>query len=106
MSLTGLLASFFIGGLECSTHRIPSGQRLDMVAATAHDLHAAADYDRLAQYEIRTVREGIRWHLIERTPLKYDFGSLLPLVRAAPGSAFTGYLGYLPLWVARRPGCV
>jgi hypothetical protein len=50
-----------------------------MVAATAHDLYAAADYDPLAQYQTRTVREGIRWHLIERTPLNYDLACLLPL---------------------------
>lgn len=32
---------------------------------------------------IRTVRDGIRWHLIERTPGHYDFSSVLPMVRAA-----------------------
>lgn len=78
-----MFQSFFLGGFECSTHRQPSGRRLDLVAATAHDRHAAADYARLRSYGILTVREGIRWHLIERTPHQYDFASVLPMVRAA-----------------------
>ena len=75
--------SFFLGGFECSTHRLPSGKRLDLITATAHDRHAAADYMRLCARGILTVREGLRWHLIERAPYRYDFGSVLPLVRAS-----------------------
>lgn len=75
--------SFFLGGFECSTHILPSGRRLDLVAATAHDHHAAADYQRLRAYEMFTIREGLRWHVIERTPYQYDFSSVLPLLRAA-----------------------
>lgn len=75
--------SFFLGGFECSTHRLASGKRLDLIAATGHDRHAAADYARLRAHGISTVREGIRWHLIERAPYRYDFGSVLPMLRAA-----------------------
>ena len=32
---------------------------------------------------METVRDGARWHLIERSPGRYDFSSLLPMVRAA-----------------------
>jgi len=78
-----LFHSFFLGGFECSTHRLASGKRLDLIAATGHDRHAAADYARLRAHGIRTVREGIRWHLIERTPHHYHFESLLPMLRAA-----------------------
>ena len=78
-----LFRSFFSGGFECSTHRRPDGRRLDMVAATAHDRHVAADYRRLRENGIRTAREGIRWHLTERSPGRYDFSSVLPQVRAA-----------------------
>lgn len=78
-----MFRSFFIGGFECSTHRLRCGKRLDLVAATRHDQYAAADYRRLAEQGIRTAREGIRWHLIERTPGRYDFASALPLLRAA-----------------------
>jgi beta-glucosidase/6-phospho-beta-glucosidase/beta-galactosidase len=62
---------------------LPSGKRLDLIAATAHDRHVAADYARLRAHGIITVREGLRWHLIERTPYVHDFQSVVPLVRAA-----------------------
>lgn len=78
-----LFHSFFQGGFECSTHRRGDGVRLDMIAATAHDRLAAADYLRLQEQGIRTARDGLRWHLIERTPGVYDFSSLLPMLRAA-----------------------
>ncbi|HEX8710058.1 MAG TPA: hypothetical protein VF723_17585 [Pyrinomonadaceae bacterium] len=83
--LTGnpLFQSFFIGGFECATHRLPSGERLDMVAATAHDRHAAADYARLHGQGMGVARDGIRWHLIEPAPYRYDFSSVLPMLRAA-----------------------
>ena len=75
--------SFFIGGFECSTHRTRDGRRLDVLASTGHDTHAAADYRRLAALDIRTVRDGFRWHLVERRPGRYDFASVRPMVRAA-----------------------
>src|SRR5205823_6568889 len=78
-----LFQSFFLGGFECSTHRTQSGRRLDLIASTAHDRHAHADYLRLREQGIRAAREGLRWHLIEVAPGRYDFASALPLLRAA-----------------------
>jgi beta-glucosidase/6-phospho-beta-glucosidase/beta-galactosidase len=75
--------TFFLGGFECSTHRLRDGRRLDVLASTAHDVHAAADYAQLAELGIRTVREGFRWHRVERRAGQYDFASVRPLVRAA-----------------------
>lgn len=83
MPVDPLFPSFFIGGFECSTHRLASGRRLDMVAATGHDRHVAADYQRLLAHGIRTAREGIRWHLIESTPGRFDFSGVVPILRAA-----------------------
>lgn len=74
--------SLLMGGFECSAHR-QDGQRLDLLASTGHDQHAAADYRALAAHSIRTVRDGLRWHLIERVPQHYDFSSFLPMLRAA-----------------------
>ena len=79
----GLFESFFLGGFECSTHRLKSGRRLDEIDATRHDRFAVDDYFRLQSQGIRTAREGLRWHLIEKTPLEYDFSSLLPMIQAA-----------------------
>jgi hypothetical protein len=78
-----LFRSFFLGGFECSTHRRPCGRRLDLIAATGHDRHAASDYARLKAHGIHTAREGLRWHLIEVTPGRHDFASVLPTLRAA-----------------------
>jgi hypothetical protein len=52
------------------------------LAATEHDRFALSDYRRLRELGITTVREGIRWHLIERQPHRYNFGSELPLLDA------------------------
>jgi beta-glucosidase/6-phospho-beta-glucosidase/beta-galactosidase len=80
---TPLFQSFFSGGFECSTHRRADNRRLDLVAATAHDAHVVADYRRLRELGIRTVREGIRWHLIEPAPGRYDFSTVRPVLVAA-----------------------
>src|SRR5688572_22287922 len=68
--------SFFMGGFECSTHRDARGRRLDLIASTRHDEFAEADYTRLLDRNIRTCRDGLRWHLIEKEPFRYDFSSL------------------------------
>jgi len=78
-----LFRSFFMGGFECSTHRRRSGRRLDLVAATQHDRFAMADYQRLQNLGIRVAREGLRWHVVEKIPGRYDFSSALPIVQAA-----------------------
>ena len=75
--------SFWMGGFECSTHRRRDGKRLDVLASSGHDSHAAADYRLLAAHGMTTVRDGVRWHLVEPSPGVYDFTSLLPMVRAA-----------------------
>ncbi len=75
--------SFFLGGFECSTHRLRSGKRLDLLAATRHTDFVEADYRRLQQQGICSARSGIRWHLIETSPYQYDFSSVLPMIQAA-----------------------
>ena len=78
-----LFESFFLGGFECSTHYLETGKRLDEVAATQHDRFVREDYFRLLEINMRTAREGIRWHLIESSPGRYNFGSVLGIIRAA-----------------------
>ncbi len=74
---------FFMGGFECSTHRLPTGRRLDVIAASEHDRFARQDYQRLIDAGLLTARDGIRWHLIERQAGRYDFGSVRPMLDAA-----------------------
>lgn len=75
--------TFWMAGFECSCHCRGDGRRLDVIAATAHDRFAARDYARVRRLGIGTVRDGARWHRIERSAGRYDFSSLLPMVRAA-----------------------
>jgi len=79
----GLFPSFFMGGFECSSHRNNRGKRLDLVASTRHDEFAEADYIRLMEIGIETARDGVRWHLIEKEPFRYDFSSLENQVSAS-----------------------
>lgn len=78
-----LFHSFFLGGFECSTHRLADGRRLDMLAATHHDRFAASDYRLLERYGMSTVRDGVRWHQIEEKSGVYNWASFLPMLRAA-----------------------
>jgi beta-glucosidase/6-phospho-beta-glucosidase/beta-galactosidase len=78
-----MFRSFFQGGFEGSSHRGPDMRQLDMIAATNHDRCAAADYRLLVQAGIRTVRDALRWHLIEASPQRRDWSSWLPMLQAA-----------------------
>jgi beta-glucosidase/6-phospho-beta-glucosidase/beta-galactosidase len=75
--------SFFQGGFECSSHRRKDGVRLDLIKATGHDKHALRDYRLCRELGFRTLRDGVRWHLIEKSPGKYDWSSWLPMLEAA-----------------------
>lgn len=75
--------TYFIGGFECSSHYLKSGRRLDLIATTKHDQFCRQDYQRLVTAGIRTAREGIRWHLIEKEANRYDFSTVVPFIQAA-----------------------
>ena len=57
--------------------------RLDLLRSTAHDVYALADYVSLAEHGIVTVRDGVRWHLVEPRHGRYDWTSVLPMLHAA-----------------------
>lgn len=79
----GLFRSFFQGGFECSAHRMQRRRRLDLLAGTGHDRLAGADYAALRALGTVTVRDGLRWHLIEREPGRYDWSSMQAQLNAA-----------------------
>jgi hypothetical protein len=81
-----LFSSYVQGGFECSTHRRKDGTRLDLIAATGHDANVAADYAQLAGLGMTTVRDGLRWHLIEGEPGQFDWSSFTPMLEAATRS--------------------
>ena len=76
-------ASFFMAGFECSTQKRRDGRRLDLTRSTHHDERAEADYRACREAGLLTIRDGLRWHLIERSPGRYDWSSWLPMLRAA-----------------------
>ena len=79
-----LFRSFLQGGFECSSHRrARDRKRIDVIAATDHDRLAEEDYRILRRHGIATVRDGLRWHLIERHPGRYDWSSLDSQLSAA-----------------------
>lgn len=75
--------SFMMGGFECSAHRRKDGRRLDLIDATQHDRFARDDYGQLRCYGMSTVRDGVRWHLIEEVAGRRDWTSLDPMLAAA-----------------------
>jgi hypothetical protein len=81
--LRSLFRSFVQAGFECSTHKRRDGTRLDLLRATEHDKFTCGDFALLAQLGIRTVRTGVRWHLVEQPDGTYDFASLEPSFAAA-----------------------
>src|SRR4051812_16796202 len=76
-------ASFFQAGFECSSHRRRDGVRLDLIRATGHDRHVLRDYRQCKQLGFGTIRDGLRWHLIEKSLGQYDWSSWLPALEAA-----------------------
>ncbi len=95
----GLFDSFLLAGFECSTQRRRDGRRLDLLAATQHDRWTGQDYRRVAGLGLRTVRDGLRWHLIETAPGRYDWSSFLPMLRAARAA------GVQVIWDLCHYGC-
>jgi mannose-6-phosphate isomerase-like protein (cupin superfamily) len=92
--------SFLMGGFECSTPILPDGRRLDQVAAAQHDTQCRGDYGRLREAGILTVREAVRWPLVDRGE-ECDPTSLAPMVAALRQTGLTAiwdlfHYGYPP----------
>jgi beta-glucosidase/6-phospho-beta-glucosidase/beta-galactosidase len=87
-----VFASFFQAGFECSSHRRRDGVRLDLIRATGHDKHVRQDYQQVHDLGFRTVRDGLRWHLIGASPGRYNWSSWLPALEAA------GEVGMQVIW--------
>ena len=77
-----IFSSFWMAGFESACHVNGKGRRLDMIAATQHDRFVDADYARLVEVGITSVRDTVRWHLGDRGAT-FDFSSLDPMLAAA-----------------------
>src|SRR3954471_5332420 len=78
-----IFASFWMAGFESACHVNSKGVRLDMIHATQHDRFVEEDYANLTRMDIHSVRETVRWHLVERTPGAFDFASMDVMIDAA-----------------------
>jgi beta-glucosidase/6-phospho-beta-glucosidase/beta-galactosidase len=78
-----LFNTFFMGGYECADMINNRGNRVDLLVETAHDSRIVEDYQLLKQAGILTVREGIRWSVVEKTPYVYDFSEVINRIQAA-----------------------
>lgn len=75
--------SFFMGGFECADHINRSGERVNLLKETQHDIRFYEDYKALADIGIKTVREGICWSAVESSPGVFDFSEVLNRMKAA-----------------------
>jgi hypothetical protein len=77
-----MFQSFYMGGFECATGYNQHREWIDQIAATEHDQRADEDYGLLGEVGIRSLRESVRWPLVDRRG-HYDFSTLDPILRAA-----------------------
>jgi beta-glucosidase/6-phospho-beta-glucosidase/beta-galactosidase len=82
-SLRNTFKSFWMGGYECSDQLNCFGNRVDLLAETRHLENIHEDYQRLQEFNIQTVREGIRWSKVETAPYQYDFSQVKLMIEAA-----------------------
>ena len=77
-----MFRSFFLGGFEGTTGFNRHRQWIDQIEATQHDRFVDEDYSLLRESGIKTVREAVRWPLVDHRG-RYDFSSLAPFLSAA-----------------------
>ncbi|TKK70398.1 amine oxidase [Ilyomonas limi] len=69
-------ASFWMGGYECTDKLNAFGNRVDFLTLTGHLQMLKEDYRQLDLFDIKTVREGIRWSQVEQRPYQYDWSTV------------------------------
>lgn len=72
--------SFWIAGYECTDQLNYYGNRVDLLKETAHLELISQDYQDLAQFHIKTVREGIQWSHVEKKPYEYDWTNVAMMI--------------------------
>ncbi|MBO9572823.1 MAG: amine oxidase [Chitinophagaceae bacterium] len=75
--------SFWMAGYESADHLNCFGNRVDFVNITGHLENINEDYQLLSTFNIKTVREGIRWSQVEKQPYHYDWSDVETMMLAA-----------------------
>ncbi len=73
--------SFWMAGFECTDQLNAFGHRVDFLRITGHLQLLSEDYQRLAPFGIRTVREGICWSQVEKTAYQYDWSTVATMLK-------------------------
>ena len=69
--------SFWMAGYECSDQLNCFGERADLLMTSGHLHLMDEDYMHLSQFKIKTVREGIRWNIVEKQPYNYNWSTVI-----------------------------
>lgn len=72
-----------MAGFECTDQLNCFGNRVDFLKVTGHLDNILEDYQNLSPFNIKTVREGIRWSVVERTPYNYDWTDVRRIIENA-----------------------
>ncbi|MBA3239483.1 MAG: hypothetical protein H0T62_14230 [Parachlamydiaceae bacterium] len=75
--------TFFMGGYECADHINRSGERINLLKVTEHDIRLMEDYRDLVTLGIHVAREGICWSEVEKAPFLFDFSEVEARIKAA-----------------------
>ncbi len=75
--------TFWMAGYECSDKLNVHGNRVDFLNITGHLKYINEDYQSLSLFNIKTVREGIRWSKVETSPYQYDWSTVAAMMEAA-----------------------
>jgi beta-glucosidase/6-phospho-beta-glucosidase/beta-galactosidase len=70
-----------MGGYECADMLNQYRQRVDLLTDTGHLELITQDYDDIKPFGIHTVREGIRWSVVEQSPGHYDWTPVEKMIR-------------------------
>ena len=74
--------SFWMGGYECTDQLNAFGNRVDFLQVTGHLQQLDKDYQDLSLFNIKTVREGIRWSFVEKQPYQYEWSTVETIIKA------------------------
>lgn len=71
-----------MAGFESSDQLNVHGDRVDFLQLTSHLKLLDDDYRMLGPFEISSVREGVRWSQVEKSPNEFDFSTVKTMLDA------------------------
>ena len=74
--------SFWMAGYECTDQQNAFGNRVDFMNLTGHLQRLDEDYKDLSLFNMKTVREGIRWSFVEKSPYQYDWSTVTTMIES------------------------